>query len=130
MSDSDFTAAVLRDIKKRSQGLCEGCGLNPATEAHHRQYKSRGGKGTLSNALHLCGWGNHTGCHGIAHTPIGEQMGWSVRSGHDPAIVPVFRKFDGTWWRNHEGAEPEQLNPIDAVEYMQLIGAIKTGIER
>lgn len=129
MSGQDFSPKVLRDLKKRSGGVCEGCGVNVAVQAHHRQFKSRGGSGLLSNALHLCGSGNHTGCHGIAHTVIGEQLGWSIRSGYDPAVVPVFRKFDGTWWRNHEGAEPERLNPIDAVEYLMLIGAIKQGLE-
>jgi len=128
-SSSAFSPAVLRALNERSNGICEGCGKSPATEAHHRQYKSRGGSGLLSNALHLCGWGNHTGCHGIAHTVIGEQLGWSIRSGHDPAVVPVFHKADGTWWRNHEGAEPELLKPADAVEYMQTIHAIKTGLE-
>jgi hypothetical protein len=124
-----FTAGVLRDLKLRSRGVCEGCGVSQATQAHHRQYRSRGGSDLLSNALHLCGSGNHTGCHGIAHTLIGEQLGWSIRSGFDPAIVPVFRKFDGTWWRNHEGADPEQLRAEEAIEYMQLIGAIKSGLE-
>lgn len=127
MSANDFSPAVLRELKRRSKGLCEGCGLNEATEAHHRQYKSRGGSGLLSNALHLCGFGNAGGCHAAAHGLIGEQRGWSVRSRFDPAIVPVFRFFDGTWWRNHEGKEPEKLNPIDAVEYMMLINAIKSG---
>lgn len=123
-----FSPAVIREMKKRSRGICEGCGVEQATEAHHRQYRSRGGSDLLSNALHLCGSGNHSGCHGIAHTIIGEQLGWSIRSGFDPAIVPVFHKFDGTWSRQPDDAPVERLNPIDAVEYMTLIGAIKTGM--
>jgi len=125
---ADFSAKVLRELKERSGGICEGCGINLASEAHHRQYKSRGGSGLLSNALHLCGFGNAEGCHGDAHNLIGEQRGWSVRSGLDPALVPVFHLFDRTWTRNHEGEDPELLNPIDAVEYMLLVGAIKSGV--
>lgn len=125
---SGFSPTTMKALKARSGGVCEGCGKAAATEAHHRQYRSRGGNDRLSNALHLCGSGNHSGCHGQAHTAIGEQRGWSVRSGHDPAIVPVWHSFDETWWRNHEDAEPEKLNPIDAMEYLELIGAIKTGM--
>lgn len=129
MSGQDFSPAVLRALKKRSGGVCEACGVNEATEAHHRQFKSRGGPGTLSNALHLCGWGNHTGCHGVAHSgQRGEATGWAIRSRHNPELVPYFRLFDSTWWRFTEGQEPKQIPAADAVEYMHLIGAIKTGL--
>ncbi|HEY2644062.1 MAG TPA: hypothetical protein VGI56_09960 [Galbitalea sp.] len=122
---SEFPASVIRDLKKRSRGLCEGCGVSQATQAHHRQYRSRGGSDLLSNALHLCGSGNHTGCHGIAHTAAGEALGWSIRSGFDPEEVPVFHKFGGTWTRQPEGSEPVPINQYDAREYMVSIHAIK-----
>ncbi len=124
---SGFPPTVLRAMKKRSKGVCEGCGLMEATEAHHRQFRSRGGPETLANALHLCGWGNHTGCHGVAHTAVGEARGWSVRSGFDVLLVPVFGvvDFEGQW-RRHDDAGGRELVPVaDAVEYMQLIHAIK-----
>jgi hypothetical protein len=81
--------ANVKAVKNRSKGVCEGCGLVPATEIHHRQYRSRGGTDAVSNLLHLCGWGNHTGCHGVAHTKAGEDKGWSVRSGFIPAERPA-----------------------------------------
>jgi len=84
-------------IEERSGGVCEGCRKRPATDKHHRKYKSRGGKDELINALHLCGGanglpgGNHSGCHGIAHSKRGHELGWSVNSWDDPAEIPVQR---------------------------------------
>lgn len=127
---SGFSPAVLRALKKRSGGLCEGCGLAKATEAHHRQYRTRGGSDLLSNALHLCGSGNHTGCHGIAHTAEGEARGWSIRSGFDPSEVPVqiMAGFSKAWVRFDFAEFPTLINPNDAIEYLTLIGAIRQGI--
>src|SRR3546814_876167 len=64
-----WPAKVSKQIEERSGGICEGCGEREATEKHHRKYKSRGGKDTLENALHVCGFGNNAkeGCHGEAH---------------------------------------------------------------
>lgn len=90
MSASDFPARVVDDIRFRSGGICEGCGRERATNKHHRKYRSRGGQSTVENGLDLCGSGNHTGCHGIAHSGLeGERRGWAIRSGHDPAKVPA-----------------------------------------
>jgi hypothetical protein len=125
---SGFSPAVLRALKIRSGGICEGCGEHAATEAHHIQYRSRGGSETLENALHLCGWGNHTGCHGVAHSGrAGEAKGWSVRTGFKPGVVPVLL-FTG-WARlsSEPGVPPLKMITSDAVEYMTLIGAIRTG---
>ncbi|WP_282580680.1 HNH endonuclease [Microbacterium aurugineum] len=78
-------------VQERSGGICEGCGIRRATDMHHRKYRSRGGKHTPSNLVHLCGGesglsgGNHSGCHGRAHGPNPPQ-GWSLPSGRcDPA---------------------------------------------
>lgn len=74
-------------VKERSGGVCEGCGVRPATDVHHRRYRSRGGGHEVSNLLHLCGGesglagGNHSGCHGVAHRGAGALVGWSVESG-------------------------------------------------
>lgn len=87
-----FPERVRRQVAERSGGLCEGCGVREATEMHHRQYKSRGGKDTVDNALHLCGFGNHAsaGCHGEAHTnPERTLHGWSVNSWDKPATREV-----------------------------------------
>ena len=91
-----WPAKVSKLIETRSGGLCEGCGVREASEKHHRKFKSRGGKNELVNALHLCGWGNHTGCHGEAHTdPERTVDGWSVNSWDDPRSKPVL--YRGRW---------------------------------
>lgn len=115
-------------VKKRSGGVCEGCGQAKATDVHHRLYRSRGGLDAAENLLHLCGGpsglpgGNHSGCHGVAHTAEGEARGWSVRSGHDPSEVPVWTPAG--WVRLSDTAALERVHSADAVEYMVLIGAI------
>lgn len=77
-------------VRERSFGLCEGCGMRPATEMHHRLYRSHGGLDTVENLLHLCGRGNTSGCHGDAHTGTDRYvLGWAVRTGYDPADVWV-----------------------------------------
>ena len=122
-------------VATRSGGVCEGCGLRRATDVHHRQYRSRGGTHAVSNLLALCGGagglpgGNHTGCHGVAHSGHkGEALGWAIRSNYDPLLVPKFRTFDATWWRFDNDGGKEQINPIDAKEYLELIGAIREGV--
>lgn len=75
-------------VKERSFGMCEICGTKRATEIHHRLHRSHGGQDTVTNLIHLCGWGNHTGCHGAAHSdPKRYANGWAVRTGYDPADV-------------------------------------------
>ena len=90
-------------VASRSGGMCEGCGLRRATDVHHRQYKSRGGTHAVSNLMALCGGtgglsgGNHSGCHGVAHSREGEDRGWSIRSGFDPLSWPARRWFTGDY---------------------------------
>jgi hypothetical protein len=82
-------AAVIRMVEKRSGGVCEACGVRPAREKHHRQFRSRLGHDVPSNLLDLCGWGNHTGCHGVAHSKAGHELGLSVHSWDEPTEVAV-----------------------------------------
>lgn len=78
-------------VAERSAGVCEGCGERPATEHHHRQHGADGRVDTVDNMLDLCGRGNHTGCHGEAHSGRdGYLLGWAVKSGNDPARIPVY----------------------------------------
>lgn len=99
-------------IVERSRGVCEGCGAAPVSEIHHRQYKSRGGKDTVSNGLALCGapgglpGGNAAGCHGMAHTRAGEELGWSVRSGFNPRNVAVVYRGGAVWLTDDGRAVP------------------------
>ena len=90
---SKLTKAERDRLTARSGGICELCGVDPATNWHHRKNRSQGGKNNLGNALHLCGSGT-TGCHGwVTENPAkAYEMGWSVRSGFNPADVPVYRR--------------------------------------
>lgn len=90
----EITAAQSREayarVKERSAGLCEICGERQATETHHRLPRSHGGPDSVENLIRVCGWGNHTGCHGKAHSDsLRYANGWAVRSGYDPALLPV-----------------------------------------
>jgi hypothetical protein len=82
--------AAYERVKERSFGLCEICGTARATEVHHRLHRSHGGLDVAENLLHVCGWGNHSGCHGKAHSDSDRYAnGWAVRSGGNPALRPV-----------------------------------------
>lgn len=102
-------------VARRAHGICEGCGINPAEQMHHRKYRSRGGKHEATNLLHLC-----TGCHGTAHSGrLGAARGWAVHSWHNPAEVPVWR-FE-SWWLLTAG-DPLPLTPDEAAELRALHG--------
>lgn len=85
-----MTPKIRGALYRRSDGWCEVCGLEYATNAHHRKNRSQGGVDQLSNLLHVCGSGT-TGCHGdITVNPAKSyEAGWSVRSHADPASVAV-----------------------------------------
>ena len=130
----EFSPVARRLIATRSGGVCEGCGVAPAAQIHHRLFKSRLGFGNPANGLHVCvgaAGGNIDGCHGTAHSGyIGESVGWSIRSGFDPLLVPIFRRSDSSWWRFNDAGDKEQINPLTAIEYLVLIGSIREGAGR
>jgi 5-methylcytosine-specific restriction endonuclease McrA len=76
-----MTAADKRAYSKvadRADGVCEGCGSAEAEQMHHRKFRSRGGKHTPANLLHLC-----FRCHALAHTHHGPE-GHALHSWDDP----------------------------------------------
>lgn len=77
-------------VAQRSGGVCEVCGSAQATNFHHRQNASQGGKWLPSNGLHLCGSGT-TGCHGrVTANPVwARKHGWSVPSWDDPRKIAI-----------------------------------------
>jgi hypothetical protein len=116
-------------VTARSGGLCEGTGTEPAAEIHHRLYRSRGGLNTEDNLLALSGHGNFEGAHGKAHTLLGEQLGWSVKRGNDPKVIPYFRLSDQTW-RQWDGEKFVPMHAGTAVEVMVAFGQINYGGQR
>lgn len=82
----------------RAGNACEVCGIEGALELHHRRYRSRGGQHTAGNLIALCGWGNHTGHHGWAHTDqLAAVWGVSVNSWADPLTVPLWSPQRRAW---------------------------------
>ena len=69
----------------RDEWRCVRCGaVDVRLEVHHRRRKGMGGSKLLdhpANLLTLCGWGNHTGDHGWAHT-------WRVQAEAEGLVVP------------------------------------------
>lgn len=78
-------------VRARSEGRCEVCGRAPASNWHHRQNRSGGGRWDAANGLAVCGTGS-TGCHGhITTNPrVAREQGWSVPSYADPARTQVW----------------------------------------
>lgn len=89
MSDP-IPAKIRKIVTDRAEGMCEWCGKTAPLELHHRKFRSRGGKHTVTNLVALCGWGNHTGCHGDAHTKPAEKCsGFTVSSWDNEVNLPV-----------------------------------------
>lgn len=100
---------TVEKLEERSLGMCEGMCGKRAREIHHRRFLGRGGKHNVSNLLALCGRGNHSGCHGIAHQ--GEAPdGWAI-SRHEPkheSEIPYVDLAGRTWWLDDEGGRHDR----------------------
>lgn len=78
--------AVRQQVKDRSHGRCEHCGLPGAVQLHHRKRRSQGGRHTPENLLNV-----RVECHNLIHANPEKAyaMGWLVRGWADPANVPA-----------------------------------------
>lgn len=110
-------------LAERSGGRCEICAVRLAREAQHRKNRSQGGTWDLSNLLHVCGFGNTSGCHGLIHQrpEAAYANGWSVRECFTPAHIPAWLTADFgrvyVWLRDDGSREP--------VDMPDLLGAFK-----
>lgn len=96
-------------VEERSGGMCEASCGKPATEIHHRRFTGRGGRHNIANLLALCGRGNHTGCHGIAHQGHAP-AGWAI-SRHEirhEDQIPFVDLAGHTWWLDDEGGKHDR----------------------
>jgi len=102
-----------RLVRERSGGICEVCGLRPATNFQHRKNRSQGGRWSAANGLDVCGSGT-TGCHGEIHSSPSKAYaaGWSVHSWSDETEVPVRTRF-GLVFLDAEGGY-EVVGHVDA----------------
>lgn len=99
-------------VMARSGGMCEHCGKKRATQIHHRRYRSRGGDHRLSNLLAVCGSGNHSGCHGVAHTLAGFSLGLAIPAGGGEYMVPENTPFwsQGKWLLIDNSGDKREYN--------------------
>lgn len=81
-------SAARKLLYRRSERVCERCGMRRAVNAHHR--RSAGRVWTSENLLDLDGSGT-TGCHGWVtdHKDIAREFGWVVGNRINPLWTPV-----------------------------------------
>lgn len=93
-------------VQERSQGMCEALCGRPAENIHHRRFLGRGGKHNIGNLLALCGQGNTSGCHGMAHgTGDPAPDGWAISSWDErmEEMVPFTDLYGVAWWLTADG---------------------------
>lgn len=73
--------------RARSEGQCEIHGDHPASDMHHRLNRSQGGQWSPDNLLHIC---HAIHMHITTSPQMAMEQGWTVRSGRNPADVPVW----------------------------------------
>lgn len=107
MTVAEATEADCRArVRHRSAGFCEaaipGVCIGRGESMHHRFKAGQGGRWVPANILHTCGDGTR-GCHGWieANPDDAEQRGMWIKSGDDPAAVPVLIAWRGiyAWFR-------------------------------
>lgn len=93
MGATQVSPETRKQLAIRSGGICERCGEESATQAHHRQPRGIGGTRlksphSLSNLLHL---GNQ--CHDWVESERNKARllvhGWLVDQHQDPRTVPA-----------------------------------------
>jgi hypothetical protein len=89
---------------------CDTCGKTQPTHPHYRLSRANRGNTHPHNTIHIC-----DSCTYRAQTPPGEQLGWNVRRGNDPAVIPNFRLSDQQW-RQWDGGAYVVINATLAVE--------------
>jgi hypothetical protein len=107
VSGNRIPGGVRVAVRGRDRQHCVRCGMKGA-EIHHRRSKSVQDEHThcTCNLIYLCGWGNHTGCHGWAHSNPFEAKASGLivlRSVADPWSVPVMIATEGLMVLDCEG---------------------------
>jgi hypothetical protein len=107
---------VFETIGVRDGGRCVRC-RGQADERHHRRSRSILDEHTdcACNLILMCGWGNHTGCHGWAHAgpALARTQGFIVRrTSLDPSKAPLYLPFTRRWvWLTCDGRMVDALPP-------------------
>lgn len=134
------TRTVRARVIWRDKSMCQWCGHHVDVSTgdyslQHRRARGMGGSrlpdtNLTSNLVLVCGSAT-TGCHGHIESHRVEAIGrgfnvpqGTLRRPSVPADVPL-RDWRGEWWRLDDDGNREPVHPIDAVEFMTLIGSIK-----
>ena len=102
-----FSTTTRSRIEIRDEGLCVVCAM-PGREKHHRRRRRVNYDGlahSAANGVTLCGWGNHTGCHGKAHGNVewAKRRGLIVLPEQSPLEVPVLHVSRGLIMFDNQG---------------------------
>lgn len=120
MKARQIPTRVREALAERSQGLCERCGQERATQAHHRRPRGMGGSrdaatNVLSNLLHLS-----DECHAYVEANRTQAVvyGWLVKQHMTPASVPA-KLWTGfsreICWLSDDG----DITPLSDVEIVE-----------
>lgn len=104
--------ATRNKVWQRDNWCCALCGSSSGRfSVHHRLPRGRGGDNRLSNLVLLCDFG---GCHDLiveSRRANATLNGWLVRTGYDPAVVPLIHR--GVWvWLGDDGT----VTPLGAAD--------------
>lgn len=99
---SAIPSGVRSMVRGRDEQRCVRCRMGARTEQHHRRGRSVADahQHCPCNLILLCGWGNHTGDHGWAHSQplLARRVGLVLpRSVAVPADEPLL--WHGQWVR-------------------------------
>jgi len=81
---------VMEKVRERSQGICEYCGMEKATQPHHIHLKSQGGLDIPINILYVCyTCHNHNNVQFLHHArKVLKQRIDTVFDGHKDRLYP------------------------------------------
>ncbi|WP_438497130.1 HNH endonuclease [Paenibacillus sp. IHBB 3054] len=100
-SRAEFPAAVVKELIKESEGICQCCKAAPATTTHHVMPRGRRGRGVKANGLRLCGI-----CHDIIQTDEEQLQYW---------ISVHYDKFGEYFWYDEQDWE-EHCQKLAGIE--------------
>lgn len=114
MDDEKSTREI---VYERSQGVCEICGRQRATDASHRKARSQGGLWSPANILSLC-HGDHMWLH--RHPQKAMMLGAFVSRDKEPIEIPVWTRHGQVFL--HEDGGMERLWQIPDLETLDWEG--------
>jgi hypothetical protein len=98
-------------LYRRSGGRCDWCGSQLRNDAaRHHRLRRRDGGDRLANLVLL-----HTSCHRWVHANpvLARGNGFIVRTGADPADVPLYRGYHKGWVKLDDDGSATPTEPLE-----------------